>query len=93
MDRLPPQRVSYEATYEWLHLAGLTSPKPVLTLCVEAYSTSEQSCLSNAIALLVVEDPSLVVEETPTTTLFSGLGKLHTEIVLDCLLQEFGLKV
>jgi elongation factor G len=64
-----------------VHLAGLTSPKPVLTLRVEAYSTSEQSRLSNAHALLVVEDPSLVVEETPTTTLLSGLSKLHMEIV------------
>ena len=93
MDRLPPQQFSYEAIYGWLHLAGLTSPKPVLTLRVEAYSTSEQSRLSTALALLVVEDPSLVVEETPTTTLLSGLGKFHMEIVLDCLLQEFGLEV
>jgi elongation factor G len=93
MDRLPPQRFSYEAIYGWLHLAGLTSPKPVLTLRVEAYLMSEQSRLSTALALLVVEDPSLVVEETPTTTLLSGLGKLHMEIVLDRLLREFGLEV
>jgi elongation factor G len=76
-----------------VHLAGLTSPKPVLTLRVEAYSTSEQSRLSTALALLVVEDPSLVVEETPTTTLLSGLGELHMEIVLDRLRREFGLEV
>ena len=76
-----------------VHLAGLTSPKPVLTLRVEAYSTSEQSRLSTALALLVVEDPSLVVEETTTTTLLSGLGELHMEIVLDRLRREFGLEV
>ncbi|KAL3809534.1 hypothetical protein ACHAXA_010042, partial [Cyclostephanos tholiformis] len=76
-----------------VHLAGLTSPKPVLTLRVEAYSTSEQSRLSTALALLAVEDPSLVVEETPTTTLISGLGELHMEIVLDRLRREFGLEV
>ena len=76
-----------------VHLAGLTSPKPVLTLRVEAYSTSEQSRLSSALALLAVEDPSLVVEETPTTTLISGLGELHMEIVLDRLRREFGLEV
>ena len=40
-----------------------------------------------------MEDPSLVVEETPTTTLLSGLGELHMEIVLDPILQEFGLEV
>lgn len=74
-------------------LAGLTSPKPVLTLRVEASSVSEQSRLSDALAILAVEDPSLVVEETPTTTLISGLGELHMEIVLDRLRREFGLIV
>lgn len=76
-----------------VHLAGLTSPKPVLTLRVEAYSTSEHSRLSTALSLLAVEDPSLVVNETPTTTLLSGLGELHMEIVLDRLRREFGLEV
>lgn len=78
---------------EGVHLAGLTSPKPVLTLRIEANSSSEQSRLSAALALLTVEDPSLVVEETPTNTLISGLGELHMEIVLDRLRREFGLEV
>jgi elongation factor G len=78
---------------EGVHLAGLTSPKPVLTLRVEATSSSEQSRLSAALALLTVEDPSLVVEETRTNTLISGLGELHMEIVLDRLRREFGLEV
>ncbi|KAL7555264.1 hypothetical protein ACHAWF_018930 [Thalassiosira exigua] len=76
-----------------VHLAGLASPKPVLTIRVEAMSTSEQSRLSAALALLTVEDPSLVLEETPTTTLISGLGELHMEIVLDRLRREFGVAV
>ncbi|KAL9181828.1 hypothetical protein ACHAXT_012171 [Thalassiosira profunda] len=76
-----------------VHLAGLASPRPVLTLRVEASSSSEQSRLSDALTLLTVEDPSLVVEETPTTTLISGLGELHMEIVLDRLRREFGLEV
>lgn len=78
---------------EGVHLAGLTSPKPVLTLRIEANSSSEQSRLSAALALLTVEDPSLVVEETPTNTLISGLGELHMEIILDRLRREFGLEV
>jgi elongation factor G len=85
--------VAWKQYMDGVHLAGLTSPKPVLTLRVEAYSTSEQSRLSAALALLAVEDPSLVVEETPTTTLISGLGELHMEIVLDRLRREFGLEV
>ena len=76
-----------------VHLAGLMSPDPVLTLRVEASSSSEQAKLSTALNLLSVEDPSLVVEETPTTTLISGLGELHMEICLDRLRREFGLEV
>lgn len=76
-----------------VHLAGLMSPDPVLTLRIEASSSSEQAKLSAALNLLSVEDPSLVVEETPTTTLISGLGELHMEICLDRLRREFGLEV
>jgi len=76
-----------------VYLAGLTAPRPVLTVRLEATSSSEQSRLSAALALLVVEDPSLVVEETSATTLISGLGELHMEVMVDRLRQEFGLEV
>jgi elongation factor G len=76
-----------------VHLAGLMSPDPVLTLRIEASSSSEQAKLSTALNLLSVEDPSLVVEETPTVTHISGLGELHMEICLDRLRREFGLEV
>mmetsp|Transcript_14866 Transcript_14866/g.26250 ORF Transcript_14866/g.26250 Transcript_14866/m.26250 type:complete len:550 (+) Transcript_14866:1960-3609(+) len=85
--------VHWKQYMDGVHLAGLTSPKPVLTVRVEAMSSSEQSRLSAALALLAVEDPSLVVEESPTTTLISGLGELHMEIVLDRLRREFGVEV
>jgi len=42
---------------------------------------------------LSTEDPSLLVEETDSATLLSGLGELHIEIVLDRLHREFGLRV
>ena len=85
---------SYWKQYlDGVHLAGLMSPDPVLTLRIEASSSSEQAKLSAALNLLSVEDPSLVVEETPTTTLISGLGELHMEICLDRLRREFGLEV
>merc|ERR1719491_1094653 len=85
--------VQWKQYMDGVHLTGLTAPRPVLTVRIEAASSSEQSRLSAALGLLVVEDPSLVVEETPTTTLISGLGELHVEIVVDRLRREFGLEV
>lgn len=74
-------------------LAGVSSPKPVLTVRLEAESTEQQARLSEALALLAIEDPSLVVEETDSVTLLSGLGELHIEVTLDRLRQEFGVSV
>ena len=74
-------------------LAGVASPKPVLTVRLEAETTEEQQRLSEALMLLAIEDPSLVVEETDSATLLSGLGELHIEVTLDRIHREFGLQV
>lgn len=79
--------------FEAVCLAGVSSPKPVLTVRVEAETTEQQARLSEALALLAIEDPSLVVEETEAATLLSGLGELHIEVTLDRLQREFGLQV
>jgi len=78
---------------ESVFLSGVSSPKPVLTVRVEAETSEQQARLSEALALLAVEDPSLVVEETDSTTLLSGLGELHIEVTLDRLNREYGLPV
>lgn len=74
-------------------LSGVASPKPVLKVRLEAETSEEQKRLVQALSLLVIEDPSLVVEETESTTLLSGLGELHIEVALDRLYREFGLRV
>jgi len=74
-------------------LAGVSSPKPVLTVRLEAETQQEQTRLSECLQLLVIEDPSLHVEESDAGTLLSGLGELHVEITLDRLQREFGLAV
>lgn len=76
-----------------VYLAGVAPPKPVLTVRLEADSTQLQAKLSDALALLTVEDPSLVVHETDSATELSGLGELHVEVTLDRLQREFGLEV
>ena len=74
-------------------LAGVSSPKPVLKVRLEAESSDQQKKLSSALLLLAVEDPSLLVEETESATLLSGLGELHIEVTLDRLFREHGLDI
>jgi elongation factor G len=76
-----------------IFLAGVAAPRPVLTVRLETETVSDQSRLAEALRLLSVEDPSIVVEETESGTLLSGLGELHIEIVLDRLHREFNIPV
>jgi elongation factor G len=76
-----------------VYLAGVASPKPVITVRLEAETSGEQTRLSEALKLMTIEDPSLVVEETESTTLLSGLGELHIEVTLDRLFREHGLQI
>lgn len=78
---------------DWAFLSGVAAPKPVLQVRVEAESTEQQKRLSEALRLLSIEDPSLIVEETDSSTLLSGLGELHIDITLDRIQREFGLRV
>jgi len=77
------------------YLAGVSSPKPVLTIRIEAQNTQDETKLASALQLLTIEDPSLHISQDPDTnaTLLSGLGELHVEIILDRLMREFGLQV
>ncbi|CAJ1946841.1 unnamed protein product [Cylindrotheca closterium] len=76
-----------------MYLAGVASPKPVMTVRLEAETASDQSRLSETLKLFCIEDPSLVVEETESSTLLSGLGELHIEVTLDRLFREHQLRV
>lgn len=94
--RLPTDKVSKLkdiAHREGMYLAGVASPKPVITVRLEAETSSDQSRLSEVLKLFCIEDPSLVVEETESSTLLSGLGELHIEVTLDRLLREHSLPV
>jgi elongation factor G len=76
-----------------VYLAGVAAPKPVITVRLEAETSEQQTRLSEVLKLMCTEDPSLLVEETDSTTLLSGLGELHIEVTLDRLYREHGLRV
>ncbi|KAG7351916.1 translation elongation factor G [Nitzschia inconspicua] len=81
------------AGQDLVYLAGVAAPKPVLTVRLEAETSEQQSRLSEVLKLMSTEDPSLVVEETDSTTLLSGLGELHIDVTVDRLFREHGLRV
>jgi len=78
---------------DMVYLAGVASPKPVITVRLESETSQQEARLSEALKLMATEDPSLLVEETESATLLSGLGELHIEVTLDRLYREYGLKV
>ncbi|GMI22135.1 hypothetical protein TeGR_g10590 [Tetraparma gracilis] len=90
---------------EGVCLAGVTPPKPVLTLRLDAETTEDERKLEEALRILCVEDPSLVLVEEGADgeggeeigegagTMLSGLGELHLDITVDRLQKEFGVDV
>lgn len=76
-----------------VYLGGVASPKPVVTVRLESETSQQETRLLEALKLLTTEDPSLLIEETESAILLSGLGELHIEITLDRLYREHGLQV
>jgi elongation factor G len=87
-------------------LAGVTAPRPVLTVRLDPQSTNDESKLVDALRILCVEDPSLINQTDEdgdkdnndgfgggVGTLLSGLGELHIDITVDRLRREFGVDV
>jgi elongation factor G len=72
-------------------LEKMTFPDPVIHLAVEAKTKADQEKLSEAMAKLSEEDPTLRVSTNEETgqTILSGMGELHLEIIIDRMRREF----
>ena len=59
--------------------------EPVVSVAVEARPSADNGRLTEALAHLVDEDPSLQVGTDPETgqTVLSGLGELHLEVAVE----------
>jgi elongation factor G len=68
-------------------------PEPVIAAAVEPKTLADQDKLTQALAKLVQEDPTLRVHVDAESgqTILSGMGELHLEIVVDRMLREFGV--
>ncbi|NUS23239.1 MAG: elongation factor G [Streptomyces sp.] len=69
--------------------------EPVVSVAVEAVRSTDTDRLSQALARLAEEDPSLVVRTDPETgqTVLSGMGELHLEVALEKVRRDQGLDV
>jgi len=74
-------------------LEQISFPTPVIELAIEPRSKSEESKLSEALARLLQEDPTLQVrhDERLGQTVLAGMGELHLDVVLDRLRREFAV--
>ncbi|MGW2046014.1 elongation factor G [Streptomyces sp. NPDC001858] len=70
-------------------------PDPVVSVAVEARTSTDADRLASALARLVEEDPSLVVRTDRETgqTVLSGMGELHLEVAVEKIRRSLGLEV
>jgi len=87
--------VDYNGPLHSYVLAGMTIPKAVFSLVIEPEKSSQQTELEQALAILTMEDPSLIyeIESESGQNVIRGIGELHLEIVVDKLQRQFGLSV
>ena len=76
-------------------LESMEFPEPVIGYAVEPKKTADQDKFGNAIAKLIEEDPTLVVQTDEETgqTILRGMGELHLEIIIDRMRREFKVEV
>jgi elongation factor G len=68
-------------------------PEPVIAAALEPKTAADIAGLSDALAKLVREDPTLRVRVDAESgqTILSGMGELHLEVIVDRLKREFGV--
>jgi len=76
-------------------LEEMSFPEPVIGYAIEPKKQADVDKLSNAIAKLVEEDPTLTVQTDHETgqTVLRGMGELHLEIIIDRLRREFKVEI
>jgi elongation factor G len=78
-----------------LQLAPIHFPPPAFTATVKPKTRADLDKLSNALARIAEEDPTLQVSRDPQTgeILLSGLGESHLQIVAERMKRKFDVNV
>ncbi|MFE1413943.1 elongation factor G-like protein EF-G2 [Streptomyces sp. NPDC085524] len=72
-----------------------TMPDPLLPLAIEAHSKADEDKLSQGLARLVAEDPTMRLEQNPHThqVVLWCLGEAHQDLALERLRTRYGVQV
>ncbi len=78
-----------------VHMRFVNIPPPMHGVALELSQRGQEKKLSDALHKLTTEDPSLVVEfdTQANETVLRGMGELHLRLVLQRMLDEFGVEV
>ncbi|GEA15347.1 MAG: elongation factor [Moorella sp. (in: firmicutes)] len=78
-----------------VQLEGINFPEPTLPVAIRPKSKGDEDKLSNALARLLEEDPTLRLSKNTETreTILTGMGESHLDITLERLQRKFGVEV
>ena len=73
----------------------LKFPEPVISFAIAPKTRGDEEKLSNALARVMEEDPTLRTKRDPQTKelILSGMGQVHIEVILERLKRKFGVEV
>lgn len=83
----------------WTRTSGVARPAPlpkrpaVFAVSLEPATQSDDEKLSVALARLVAEDPTLVIDRSGGSTILRGLGDTHVAVAVERLARVFGVHV
>ncbi|WP_335975733.1 elongation factor G-like protein EF-G2 [Streptomyces sp. CA2R106] len=78
-----------------LLMAPWRLPDPLLPVAIEAHADSDEDKLSQGLARLVAEDPTMRLEQNPDThqVVLWCMGEAHAEVALERLRGHYGVRV
>jgi elongation factor G len=78
-----------------VELPGIDFPQPAFTTAIAPKSKNDLDKMSNALARVAEEDPTIHVTRDPETaeTLLSGIGEAHIDITIERMQRKFGVEV
>ncbi len=73
----------------------LTAPPPIMSFAVEAKVRGDEDKIVSSIQRLIEEDPTLSLQRGTQTKeiIFSGMGQVHIEVVVEKIKRKFGVEM